>query len=176
LQDLLTSCGFESFIAMGDMHYGANIHCAVVVRLQQDSYLLDPGYLLHQPIRLPEIQVRIATPMNTVIVKNEGAYNFSLFTEENGTIKWRYLLKALPVSREEFERHWNHSFSLNSMEAVILTRANHNGRLYYRKDRMELVQPHQRTKQKITRNDHQTLAQAFGLPADLIAQAQSLKS
>jgi arylamine N-acetyltransferase len=176
LQDLLTDCGFDSFIAMGDMHYGPNIHCAVVVRLAQGSFLLDPGYLLHQPIRLPELETRVPTTMNTVIVKNEGSYNFSLFTEENGTTKWRYLLKAIPTAREEFERHWEHSYSLNSMEAVILSRANENGRLYYRKDRMELVAPNQRIKQKITPDDHQTLSQMFGLPADLIAKAQSLKS
>jgi len=176
LQELLSNCGFESFIAMGDMHYGANIHCAIIVRLQEDSYLVDPGYLLHQPIPLPQTEVRISTSMSEVILKNEGGSNFSLFTEENGVRKWRYRLKAVPTQREEFRRHWEHSFTLNSMEAVILSRANHNGRLYYRKERMELVQPHQRTKQKISRHDHQTLSQMFGLPADLIAQAQILKS
>src|SRR5262249_39781022 len=54
LLKLLESAGFDAFIAMADMHYGKDIHCAVVVRLDDSRFLLDPGYLLHQPIRLPE--------------------------------------------------------------------------------------------------------------------------
>jgi arylamine N-acetyltransferase len=176
LQELLATCGFQSFIAMGDMHYGANIHCAIIVALNEQSYLVDPGYLLHQPIPLPETEIRFPTSMNTVILKNEGTSNYSLFTEEHSGMKWRYRLKAVPTSRDEFENHWANSFSLNSMETVILTRSNESGRLYYRKNRMELVQPHQRIKQKIARDDHQTLSQLFGVPADLISQAQTLKS
>jgi len=175
LQELLMFCGFNAFIAMGDMHYGVNIHCSIIVRLQDRAYLLDPGYLLHQPIPLPATEIRVNTRMNIVLLKNEGDNRFSLYTEENGVTKWRYRLKAIAVQREEFERHWAHSFSLNSMENVLLTRLNASGRLYYRKDRVELVRPHQRMKQKIKDNDFQTLSQLFGLPADLIMQAQRLK-
>jgi arylamine N-acetyltransferase len=43
LQDILRHCGFDPFIAMADMHYGINIHCAIIVRLGSTKYLLDPG-------------------------------------------------------------------------------------------------------------------------------------
>jgi arylamine N-acetyltransferase len=174
LEGLLTFCGFEAFIAMADMHYGANIHCAIVVALEQDRYLLDPGYLLHQPLPLPATEINIVTKMNTVVLKNEGEEQYSLFTKENGIQKWRYRLKAVRVSREEFEQHWLHSFSLNSMENVMITRLSDSGRLYYRKDRIEVVQHDLRKKQKIESHDVQTLSQTFGLPSDLILQAQQV--
>ena len=31
LASILENCGFQAFIAMADMHYGPNIHCAVIV-------------------------------------------------------------------------------------------------------------------------------------------------
>ena len=172
LQEILQSCGYESFIAMADMHYGANIHCAIIVQAEKKSYLLDPGYLLHEPLPLPRIQISHRTPMNTVVLKNEGSDQYSLFTQENGIQRWRYKLKARAVSREEFLEFWIHSFSLNSMENVTLTRVNEEGRLYYRKDRIELVQPQKRTIQKTKTVEPDVLANLFGLPADLILQAQ----
>jgi hypothetical protein len=80
-------------------------------------------------------------------------------------------LRDQSISRAEFEKYWIHSFSLNSMEHIMLTRANDSGRLYYRKDRLELVQHSTRTKQKISSTDAVTLSQMFGLPADLIQAA-----
>ena len=172
LQDILQHCGFDSFIAMADMHYGTNIHCAIIVQLESTKYLLDPGYLLHEPVPLPQTQIEYQTVMNNVLLNHEGNNVYSLSTQENGIQKWRYRLRATPVSAEEFERHWIHSFSLNSMEHILLTRRNEEGRLYYRKDRIELVRPQQRIQQKITKEDTILLADLFGLPADLLMQAQ----
>jgi arylamine N-acetyltransferase len=171
LQELLTYCGFDGFIAMADMYYGPNIHCAVISKVGGQHYLIDPGYLLHQPIPLPNDSVSIRTSMNTIHLKNEGNATYSLFTEEHGIRKWRYRLRDQSISRAEFEKYWIHSFSLNSMEHIMLTRANDSGRLYYRKDRLELVQHSTRTKQKISSTDAVTLSQMFGLPADLIQAA-----
>ena len=85
LRSILIACGYECFIAMGDMHYGQNIHCAVIVKdkLSQRAHLLDPGYLLHYPISLPEPgdERSASTTMNTVTVKNEGGNVYSLYTE-----------------------------------------------------------------------------------------------
>jgi arylamine N-acetyltransferase len=172
LEEILTSCGFSAFIAMADMHYGENIHCAVIVTIAGSRYLLDPGYLLHDPIPLPNVQISHQTLMNTIVLKNERKENYSLFTEENGIQRWRYRLRARPVTRFDFEKHWLHSFSLNSMEAVMLTRMNDSGRLYYRKDRLELVGPARRTSQKITVADSGMLSTMFGVPSDLILQAR----
>ncbi|MCI0604862.1 arylamine N-acetyltransferase [bacterium] len=172
LQEILRHCGYDAFIAMADMHYGKNIHCAIIVRLAGARYLLDPGYLLHEPVLLSETQISHETAMNTVILRNEGNETYSLSTKETGAQKWRYRLRAIPVSPEEFEAHWIHSFSLNSMEHIMLTRLQEAGRLYYRKDRIELVRPQQRLQQKVSKDDVGTLANLFGLPADLILQAQ----
>ncbi|HEY7161305.1 MAG TPA: arylamine N-acetyltransferase, partial [Acidobacteriota bacterium] len=135
LLSVLKNSGFEAFIAMADMHYGANIHCVIVVMLPEGRFVLDPGYLLHSPIKLPDTHLEqvTKTTMNTVILQNEGNESFSLFTIEKSQRKWRYRLKAKPVTAEEFEAHWIHSFSLNSMEHLMMTRLHNGGRLYFRK-------------------------------------------
>lgn len=186
LRELLRQSRFDCWIAMGDMHYGENIHCAVVVRLGEDRYLLDPGYLLHDPVALPGgrggppspnqprvgLEIRHQTRMNTILLRSEEEGIVSLYTLESGQLKWRYRLRIGEVPEEEFIRHWIRSFSLNTMENVMLSRLDVSGRLYFRKDRLERVGPGNRERKKVTSWDSAELAAIFGVPADLILQAQ----
>jgi arylamine N-acetyltransferase len=174
LLSILKNSGFEAFIAMADMHYGANIHCVVVVTLPEGRFLLDPGYLLHHPIQLPDSDLEhiTRTPINTVVIHNEGNEFFSLFTIESSQRKWRYRLRAYAVSDEQFEAHWIHSFSLNSMEHLMMTRVDHGGRLYFRKNHLEHVNEMKRT--ILTRPEANELSSLFGVPADLIANARNV--
>jgi arylamine N-acetyltransferase len=174
LLTVLKNSGFDAFIAMADMHYGANIHCVVVVRLPEGRFVLDPGYLLHVPIRLPDYDFEqvTKTAMNTAVLQNDGNQNFSLFTIENSQRKWRYRLKDYPVSTEEFEDHWIHSFSLNSMEHLMMTRVDNGGRLYFRKNHLEHVNESERT--ILTKPEASELSNLFGVPADLISSARNI--
>lgn len=176
LLSILENCNYSAFIAMADMHYGPNIHCAVVVSLAgkgTNRYLFDPGYLLNVPLLLPDHQSEsiARTPMNEVVLRKEDTDVFSLYTREAGVEKWRYRLRAQAVTREEFVQHWIHSFSLNSMEQVMMSRLNESGRLYFRKDRLELVSSTARRKTRLDPRATRELSAVFGLPSDLILQA-----
>lgn len=174
LQTILVECGFQARIAMADMHYGSNIHCAVIVPIDSRNFLLDPGYLLHEPMPLPDVGLELVqiTPMNRVRLVGETEKLFSLYTEENAQKKWRYRLRSSVVTRDEFIGHWIRSFSLNTMEQIMLSCVKPSGRLYFRKDRLETVNPVNRLKKMIAPDDVPGLSQFFGLPADLIADAQ----
>jgi arylamine N-acetyltransferase len=176
LISILENSGFPAFIAMADMHYGSNIHCAVIVPLHGKRYLIDPGYLLHEPMQLPKegADVKRKTVMNTVIIRYEDINTFSLFTLESAQLKWRYRLHAVPVSTEDFERYWVHSFSLNSMEHVTLSRLEKNGRLYFRKGRLEKVNGIQRIQSAVGDTEASELSKVFGVPADLILNAREI--
>jgi arylamine N-acetyltransferase len=155
------------------MRYGRDIHCAVIVNIDQRRYLMDPGYLLHVPVPIPDdgSESLITTPMNTVILRKEGAEVFSLSTLEANVEKWRYRLKTRRITQEEFEQHWIHSFRLNSMEQVMMSRVSASGRLYFRKDRLDVVSHSQRRKTRIAASSAHELSEIFGLPSDLILNA-----
>jgi arylamine N-acetyltransferase len=174
LKDVLDQCNFEAQIAMADMAYGSNIHCAVVAKVAGRLFLLDPGYLLHEPIAVPDagIEIMKKTAMNTVFLQNENRDVHSLHTLEGEKRKWRYRLRTSVISREEFIGHWSRSFSLNSMENLMLTRLSEFGRHYFRKDRLELVNPMSRQKRILTAAEFPELSSIFGVPSDLISMAQ----
>jgi arylamine N-acetyltransferase len=176
LQAVLLESGFPARIAMADMRYGSNIHCAVIVSAGEREYLLDPGYLLQEPISLPPLGSEIvhSTTMNTVIIRNEAPCFFSLYTIENGQTKWRYRLRTQPVAGNEFLKYWIHSFSLNTMENLMLSRLGPSGRIYFRKDRLEVVGRENRYRQKVSHSEWKELSSVFGLPASLIQEAQKI--
>jgi arylamine N-acetyltransferase len=173
--NVLRHSGYNAFIAMGDMHYATNIHCAIIVNMGGARYLLDPGYLLHEPILLPAgvEETVVRTSMNLVIVRGEADNRFSLYTLESGREKWRYRLKAWPAPETEFVAHWIHSFSLNSMEHLTLSRVDAAGRLYFRKNSLERVASRSREKCLLESNCADELSRIFGIPADLILQARN---
>ena len=170
---VLGQSGFQAFVAMADMHYGENIHCCVIAECRGIRYILDPGYLIGHPIPLPEpgFSSTRQTPMNTLVFQGEDGGTVSLYTIEGGQKKWRYRMRPWPVPDEEFSRHWIRSFSLNTVDSVMLSRLSVSGRLYFRKNRLEEVGTGGRNKQVITAQESGRLAVVFGLPADLILQA-----
>ena len=172
LLEVLEFSGFHAFIGMADMHYGENIHCAVIAVLPEGRYLMDPGYLLNEPMLLPQngAETVTETPMNVVILRSEGPDIVSLFTRESGQEKWRYRLRSWPVTRKEFRMHRIESFHLNSMEHVMLSLLDDSGRLYFRKDRLDYVNQTERKKSKT--QDSVALSNLFGVPKDLIVLAQ----
>ncbi len=114
----------------------------------------------------------IVTAMNTVIYEGEAANAVSLHTVEGGVRKWRYRLKLQPVSEEEFRLHWQRSFSLNTIEHIMLSRLGDSGRLYFRKNTLEQVGNTGRRKQIVRPEDGETLSSIFGVPGDLIMDAR----
>ena len=63
LEIVLSLHGFQCYPIMADMRYGRNVHCALVVTVDHAKYLVDPGYLLNQPIPV--------TTQDSVVFKNE---------------------------------------------------------------------------------------------------------
>jgi arylamine N-acetyltransferase len=170
---ILRQSGVPSFVAMADMHYGRNIHCVVIAECLERRYVLDPGYLIGHPVPLPDAgcSATLRTSMSTLIFEAEEAGTVSLYTIEAGLRKWRYRMRPWPVSDDEFSRHWIRSFSLNTIEHVMLSRLSSSGRLYFRKNRLEEVGAGGRSGQPVAAGESGRLSAVFGLPADLILQA-----
>lgn len=79
LGSILASAGYRSHPVMADMKR-PNIHCALVVELGGRRLLVDPGYLLGEPVELGAAPVSVATTFGTVEIKPRGRESYDLFT------------------------------------------------------------------------------------------------
>lgn len=173
LQAILLQQGFACYVVMGDMRAGRNIHCALVVLLQGAKYLVDPGYLLRQPMQLDPARPRLYhNEYNGIELRYDAAtQSYDLFTFSREEVKWRYRFRDRPTPAEEFLRHWQASFHRNSMHGLCLTRVHENELIYVRKDFMRI---HAMTGQRnvnLKRDFHAKIHEVFGIAPEYVEQA-----
>lgn len=125
---------------MGDMKSGENVHTAILVEFSGVKYLVDPGYMIHQPLRISkDTPQRFLTPHSGVNIQfvPEGE-RFDLFTFRNGNYTWRYRFTPKIVDMETYARHWIDSFSKPTISGIILTRTADNRMTYIHNDFMKV--------------------------------------
>lgn len=131
LRIITTDLGFTVYPAMADMKHGANIHCALIAIIDGERYLIDPGYLVVEPVPLkPGMAVSVKLPGHTIsYLPVEGMDAFDLYTSNSrGEDVFRYRVRPVPVPEEEFLGHWIASFSTNGMNGLHVNGFSREGR------------------------------------------------
>jgi arylamine N-acetyltransferase len=173
LQTILVHHGFACYPVMGDMRAGRNIHCALVVRLEGERYLVDPGYLLRQPMALDPAKPRLYHTEFTGVELRFDPPNgvYEVFTFNRQEMKWRYRFADRPTPPEEFLHHWQASFHRNSMHGLCLTRAAEDELIFIHKDFMRVTSLEGKRNVSIKHNYHAAIHQLFGIAPEYVEQA-----
>jgi arylamine N-acetyltransferase len=173
LQTILSQQGFDCYPVMADMRWGENVHCALVVTVDGVKYLVDPGYLLSEPMALDSQKPRMyATPFSGVemVFDAEGG-KYDLYTFDGTEKKWRYRFWDRPVSAEEFYGHWLSSFGWNSMHGLCLTRIEKGRMVYVHKHFMRETSMGMKRNCNIKKDYHETIHAVFGIDPLLVEEA-----
>ncbi|MCK4548734.1 MAG: arylamine N-acetyltransferase [Candidatus Krumholzibacteria bacterium] len=170
---ILSSAGYKCYPAMADMKR-RNIHCALIVRIGGKKYLVDPGYLLGDPVELTGNPVIIPTSFGKVELRPRGAASYDLFTIAGGEKSWRYRLRTTPVSKAIFFRHWQASFALPMMNSLQLTKLTEGGHLYIRDHHLRLRRGDMKLNENIRADLENRIEAEFGIPGDITAEARRL--
>ncbi|SVE50279.1 uncharacterized protein METZ01_LOCUS503133, partial [marine metagenome] len=73
LLHVLRGLGLRAEPILADRHYGENTHCALLVWLNDQPHLLDPGYLVLKPLPLPgteDLEQVVPTTFNELILRH----------------------------------------------------------------------------------------------------------
>ena len=168
---MLASAGFRCYPVMADMKR-PNIHCALVVEMNERRYLVDPGYLVGEPVELAGKPVRIETTFGVVEIRPRQGERYDLFTLEGDDRKWRYTAKTAAVSHAAFMRYWQDSFSLPMMNNLLLTRLTPQGHLYIKNHHLRMKGAGGKTNENIRSGFEARIAADFGIPPEVTAQAR----
>jgi arylamine N-acetyltransferase len=127
--EALQVCGFEPRRMLGDRSYGEDMHAALSVTVRGEEWLLDPGYLVFEPVPFPEGEV--AAPGGRMQWRStpRGVEAATVFA--NGHRKIRYTLKPQSVTRGRFLEAWRRSFDLEMMGYPVMTCVDARGRHVY---------------------------------------------
>jgi hypothetical protein len=125
LAAVLDALSIEVYPILADRHYGPDTHCGLIMAQPGgELLLLDPGYLLFAPLRIPREQpVFFDTGFNRVeLVPVPGGSRLELYTSVRNNRKLRLTFKMEPVSDETFGAAWERSFAFEMMTYPVLTR------------------------------------------------------
>jgi len=170
---LVRALGFEAEPILADRRYGANTHCALVVWLDGAPHLLDPGYLIVEPIPLGGGgETRLRTAFNELALVPRLGDAVDLHTVERGRCTHRLTFKAAPADPGEFLRAWDASFSWDMMRYPLLTRVVGESHVYLQGAYLQVRRRDGVERQDV---DRETLAaraaREFGIDRALAAKA-----
>ncbi len=129
---MLGAYGFDAGPLLCDRSYGINTHCAVVLHTETGDKIIDPGYLIFQPVALPEgVSVRYENGFNQLeLVPQPTANRIDLFTISGKKRTYRLTYKVERIDEAAFFRAWEDSFVFDMMRYPVLT-FYRNGKHYY---------------------------------------------
>ena len=168
---ILSKAGYECHPVMADMKR-PNIHCALVVIIRGKRYLVDPGYLLGEPVELTGTTVSVESSFGRVELRPRSGERYDLFTIAGREAKWRYQVKTIPVPRSLFLRYWQESFSLPMMNSLQLTKLTELGHLYIRDHHMRLRRGDEKINENIRSELERRIEREFGIPEGITAEAR----
>lgn len=174
---LLRSLGWECEPILADRRYGANTHCALLVWIEDKPHLLDPGYLILEPVPLQAaVPIRVHNSFNRLLLAaRREDRKLDLFTVQNQSRTLRLTYKVEPVDAAEFLRVWDESFDWDMMKYPLLTRVDGGCQIYLRGNRFQVRSVDGVRSQQVSRDLMvDRIVQDFGISGAVAARALSI--
>ena len=131
--------GWQVQPILADRSYGPDTHCALLIWVEQLPYLLDPGYLITDPVPLTfAARHRVTLTWQELILQRQEGDRIDLFTSHQGHKKYRLTYKIEPVDRGQFNQRWRDSYAWEMMRYPVLTQVTSQGQIYLQKKRLLL--------------------------------------
>ena len=174
LLEILTYAGYDCAPILGDMKWGENVHSAVIVELDNRTYLVDPGYLIHKPLPLSrDTRTRFLTEHSGIEIRfDHESEKYNLYTFRHGNFIWRYRFSEEPVDMSSFAKHWGESFYKPSMHGIVLTKASQEEMIYIHNDFMKITSAEKVQRAKSRDTIEKAIAEEFGISLDILEEAR----
>ncbi len=166
LGDVLESAGYTCNPVMAEMHYGKNIHCALlIITPDGNHFLADPGYLVPVPIPLePGKKTRLDVYDKKLIWEPDSdSESYDMYTLEGEKKQWRYKVMMKPTSLSEFRSHWQKSFNATGMNSLHLNCRSEDRRLSAHNLNLRIVVKEGSRNEKLRDNYSGKIEKYFGL-------------
>lgn len=176
LRRIATDLGFRVRPVMADMRHGANVHCALLVELDANRWLLDPGYLVAEPVPLhADRPARVAMPGSTLEYRPVGGGGaFELHTlNRRGEELFRYSLRLSPVSDAEFVTYWLESFESTGMNGLHLNRVAGDARISAHNLNLRIDDGTGKRNVKLRDGYVEQVARRFGIGDEVVRRAHA---
>lgn len=174
LRQITSELGFRAYPVMADMRHGPDIHCGLVVELENKKYLLDPGYLLIEPVPLHQNStVKVRFPGHRLEyrpVDGHGEIELYTVSDRNEEV-FRYRLRPWRIPEDHFLKCWLESFDATGMNGLHLNRVTSDGRLSAHNLNLRIDTGHGKLNLKLREGYVDKVSKRFGIDSTLVRRA-----
>jgi arylamine N-acetyltransferase len=177
LMQLVRSLGWRAEYILADRRYGPDTHCALMVWIEDVPHLLDPGFLIVDPVPLnSQTEHILETGCNRLILSSDSVKNkIELSTLRKGTETYRLTYKIAPVDPGEFYKAWDASFEWEMMRYPLLTRAEDSRQIYMRGSMLQVSDADSVDRREISGDELiARISSTFKMDAALVERAVSI--
>jgi arylamine N-acetyltransferase len=178
----LNEAGIKTKLVMGDKRIQSNIHCALLWQEGTNYWLLDPGYMIFEPLSIPTLGTWSYLPSgpNHIHLFRDSAHSVQLFTAQADGLnpKERFRFRLDGVLEAEFMHFWRESYTWEMMAYPVLNKLDGNSQIYLQKNNLVIRTPQHSERKVLTRYDMPAQVERyFGLSQNLVEEAlQALDS
>jgi len=171
---VLEFAGFKADVAMCDRSYGPNTHCALIVPLGSERFLVDPGYLMDEPLAVPREgeSVQMGDAWAIRLRRLGLTSQLILITERDGRSRIRYRLRDVPCSDDRFRELWIDSFDWAMMRHLTASKRIGEEQLFMRDGMIRLVGGRRKSQDRIEKGFSSEMERAFGIDRRLVLMAE----
>jgi hypothetical protein len=171
----IRAAGLDCAFLMGDKGKALNIHCGLRFDWEGRSHLLDPGYMIFDPIPLPTagLAAEAWISPNQLRVEDLPALDvWRLWSGPRDAVKQRFDFRKRAVGEAEFLAHWEASYALPMMRYPVLNRVKDGSQFYLQKRSLLVRTPEGGEMRKLDQEGMMaTLQGIFGIPEALAREA-----
>jgi arylamine N-acetyltransferase len=171
LKAILDFFGFNCYLISADRTYGNDTHCGCIVKVKEEKFFLDPGFLKREPIAINNHGViQVKSDINDIIIDQLDDSLYKVSTVGQNGLKYRYTLKDSPLDESSFIKIWINSFSLTMMNSLIYTRMEDNRQLYIRNKNLLYIGRDFKESKKLD-NINESLNKLVGIDKEIVKEA-----
>lgn len=177
LLHLIRTLGFTADPILADRRYGPNTHSALIVTIDSQQHLIDPGYLLVNPLPIPKANdLIVPTSFREIkLTPHAQSSRLDLTTIHTDNSTYRLTYKTDPVDTAQFLQAWDASFEFDMMHYPVLSRISQGQQLYLQKNHFLIRSRHHTQSQELAPSQLPDIIQThFGLNSGLVNQALNI--
>lgn len=173
----LREAGYASSFLLADKGKALGIHCGLRLDWEGRGHLLDPGYMIFDPLPLPGagLSATLWSSPNEVILEDtvtDRGRVWRLASGPKGAPKWRFDFRQASASEAEFLAAWEASYGFPMMGYPVLNRVRDGTQYYLQKRSLLVRRPGGSEMRKLSREEMlQAMEGVFGLPGALAREA-----
>ena len=168
--------GYSTAYLMADKRQARNVHCGLLFEQGGTAFLLDPGYLIFEPLPLPKAglsAVAFSSPNEIKVEDGEGVWR--LHTGQAGALKHRFDFRKESVPLIEFQKYWEESYQWPMMRYPVLNRVAGGVQYYLQKNNLLTRTVAGGEMRRLSPSELAEAARSvFGLPGELVDEALGL--